>query len=60
MPSVDDNRTHLITARAFDDGIWQGSGCYRAVCGVTVVADAMASQFGPNCLACHEHARAIA
>jgi hypothetical protein len=53
MTSSFDDRTHLVTAAAFDDGIWQGVGRYRAVCGVTVFAASMSSRPGPNCRSCH-------
>ncbi len=57
MTSVSGSRTHLITAAAFDDGVWQSAGRYRAVCGATVVAASMSSIPGPDCRPCHEPAR---
>jgi len=60
MTSVSDSRTHLITAAAFDDGIWQGAGRYRALCDTTVVAASMSSAPGPDCRTCYEHARGAA
>jgi hypothetical protein len=59
MTSVADDRTHLITAAAFDDGTWRGAGWYRAVCGATVVASSMSAIPGPDCRPCHQPERGV-
>lgn len=54
MTSVSDSRTHLITAAAFEQGLMQGSGRYRAACGADVLVASMPSDPGPRCARCGE------
>jgi hypothetical protein len=54
MTSVADGRTHSITGAEFDDGVWRGTGRFRAICGADVLASSMASAPGPRCPICRE------
>ena len=54
MTSVLDGRTHTIAAADLDAGIWHCRGQYRAICGATVVAAALASAPGPGCVSCSQ------
>lgn len=52
MTSGADGRTHIVTADAFAEGIWNGQGRYYAICGVDVLVAALVSEPGDLCRAC--------
>lgn len=54
MTSVIDGRSHAIAATDVDNGIWEGKGHYRAVCGATVVVATLTSAPGPECPSCRQ------
>lgn len=52
VTSGEDDTTHLVPFRLYEEGLMSGAGRYIAVCGRTVLAASMAAAPGRRCPLC--------